>query len=186
MKNILFALAMCLILSACRGRVYWLSGAIETNGVQSRCAQLEGLKNVLKLRSELNNLVNQSFKEEGPEQLEFLAKEIFKLSREMKALLVPEYTFLTYPVTYRFKIQKAFLPEGSQVILKEFSLMGERVFEKDLKLIDHDTSIDVILNRPASLLEICALSETAQGLVGIDVEPGQPSFYYRLYMDSKQ
>lgn len=183
MKKLSIVLLLSVLFCGCRTKVYWLPGTLETNGVAAHCTELSVLSNTLALRSKVNRLVKQSLKEEDPEKLVLIAREISRLTQALKMVLAPEYSVATYPVVYRFKIKKSFIPQGAQLFHSDFSLMGERVFGKDLRIEEEASTIDITLQRPATLLEICALSGTAQGLFGVGTHAEHPDFYYRLYVE---
>ena len=183
-KNVILVLFL-LGLSSCRAKVYWLPGTLETGGVAAQCAALPALSGALELKAQVDALVARSLNSEDPDELSDIAKQISEKAIELRAILTPDFTEVFYPVTYRFPIFRDNLPSNSDLVFKDFSIMGDRLFGEGIRIQEQAETRDVVLTRQATLLEICAMFGTVQGLYAVAKSGHDPKFFFRLFVNVK-
>lgn len=184
MRICILAVIFAFTVTGCKAKVYWLPGTLETNGVSTQCDGRPDISNTITLKEELNRLVAQSMSEEDPERLNSLAGKISVMVKKLESVLAPEFTKEQYPVTYRFRVNEDYIPEEGRLYFQDFSISGYRILGDGIRVKNMKGYKDIVLQRQATLLEICALKGTVQGLYSVGKREAPPKFYYRLFVES--
>lgn len=186
MSRVFLVFIIAIALSGCRGKVYWLPGTLETGGVSNQCAKLPDFSQFTQLRGEVNRLVSLSLSEEDPEHLEVIASKISEKVKLLNSMLAKEYTEDLYPVVYRFRVRDEYMPPRSRLSFHDFSIFGYRLLGEGIHVENKRVYQDIVLPRQATLLEICALTGTVQGLYGVGGPNENPDFYFRLFVNNRE
>ena len=171
-----------LSLTGCREKVYWVPGELKTGGMVSLCERFPDGSQLIPIRKRLMHLIDKAQHLSKRDDFLKVADEISELVMKMKSYLDPEYTDSLYPVEYHFPLFSFQFSSQDHLRLVEFSIMGLSNLSDRIHIESGSDGQEIILRRKASLLEICSLRETVQGLYSVGSGDEFPSYYLRLYL----
>jgi len=175
-RGVLFA-SLLFGLSACRERVYWISGGIETMPVD--CSNYPELDTVPSDTSELLRLFNEAIQTEDLNQIKRDSDRIYRLTEHLKQNLQPMLSNACYPVRYVWRVEKKYLKAGESIFPVVLGFAGVSLSPDSLRFKDFSDYVEMSFARDASILEVCVLSRSLQALVSVGASGGTPRFYYR-------
>ena len=175
-------LVLCLSLSACKTKVYWVSGELSSSSYQlEACSERPEFAEASESINRLKWLMKNSSTANDLPTLEWYSREFSSELALIEKVLSPDVTDSKYFGHYQWRIPVINVPLDAKITVEVVSINGAQMSPSTVKIESAPGEYWFIIDRKASEFELCELSSSVQVLLAVNGNTGV-LYYYRLIM----
>ncbi len=175
-------LFICLSMSACKTKVYWINGELSSTDYPIKtCVEHTDFDRASESIYRLRWLMKSSTRATDLSSLEWYSQEFTKELKVIEKVLQPEVTDSKYLAQYQWMIPVMNIPTEAKISVEAVSINGAQMDPSVVKIAADPEWFKFSIDRKASEFELCELSSSIQALIAIQGNNGV-LYYYRLVL----